>query len=73
MLDRHASRSVINKALESAGLDRAMLTDAMGFLPYASEAVLLETVARAIGDRHLGARIGQEFNYSTYGAYSQFV
>lgn len=73
LLDRHASRSVINKALESAGLDRAMLTDAMGFLPYASEAVLLETVARAIGDRHLGARIGQEFNYSTYGAYSQFV
>lgn len=31
LLDRHASRRVINKALQSAGLDRAMLSDATGF------------------------------------------
>jgi AraC-like DNA-binding protein len=73
LLGRHTSRRVIDKALRSAGLDRAMLTDATGFLPYAAEAVLLETVARAIGDRHLGARIGRDFEYSAYGAYSHFV
>jgi len=73
LLDRYASRSVINKGLRSAGLDRAMLSDTTGFIPYAAEAVLLENVARAINDRHLGARIGRDFNYSAYGAYSHFV
>lgn len=50
-----------------------MFKDFTRFLPYAAEAVLLEAVARAIGDRHLGARIGRDFEYSTYAAYSQFV
>jgi AraC-like DNA-binding protein len=73
LLGRYASRSVINKGLRSAGLDRAMLSDTTGFIPYAAEAVLLENVARAINDRHLGAKIGLDFNYSAYGAYSHFV
>ena len=73
LLGRHAPSRVIDKALQSANLERAMLTDAKGFLPYATEAVLLEAVARAIGARHLGARIGRDFEYSTYGAYSHFV
>jgi AraC-like DNA-binding protein len=73
LLDRYASRSVVNKGLRTAGLDRAMLSDTTGFIPYAAEAVLLEDVARAINDRHLGARIGREFDYSAYGAYSHFV
>jgi AraC-like DNA-binding protein len=50
-----------------------MLGGVSGFIPYAAEAVLIEAVARAIGDRHLGARIGREFDYSAYGAYSHFV
>lgn len=73
LIGRYAPRSVIDKALRSAGLDRAMLSGTTGFIPYASEAVLLETVARTIGDRHLGARIGRDFDYSAYGAYSHFV
>jgi AraC-like DNA-binding protein len=73
LLEQFSSRRIVDKALRSASLDRTMLTDATGFLPYASEAVLLEAVARAIGDRHLGARVGRVFNYSAYGAYSHFV
>jgi AraC-like DNA-binding protein len=73
LLSQYASRTVIDKALRSAGLERAMLSGTTGFLPYAVEAVLLENVARAINDRHLGARIGRDFNYSAYGAYSHFV
>lgn len=73
LLDQYASRSIVDKALLSTGLDRAKLTKVAGFVPYAVEAVLLETVARAIGDRHLGARIGRDFEYSSYGAYSHFV
>lgn len=73
LLGRHASRSIIDQALRSAGLDRAMLGGVSGFIPYAAEAVLIEAVARAIGDRHLGARIGRDFEYSAYGAFSSFV
>ncbi|WP_165971709.1 helix-turn-helix domain-containing protein [Meridianimarinicoccus aquatilis] len=73
LIGKYAPRSVIDKALRSAGLDRAMLSGTTGFISYASEAVLVETVARTIGDRHLGARIGRDFDYSAYGAFSHFV
>ncbi|PYG33188.1 helix-turn-helix protein [Pelagimonas varians] len=73
LLGRYASRSIIDKALLSAGLDRTILTGASGFIPYAAEAVLVESVARAINDRHLGARVGKDFEYSAYGAYSHYV
>ncbi|SFT80831.1 helix-turn-helix domain-containing protein [Sedimentitalea nanhaiensis] len=73
LLDRHASRAIVDRALRSVGLDRAMFSGSTGFLPYDSEAILFETVARAIGDRHLGARIGLEFDYAAYGAYAHYV
>jgi len=73
LLGRYASRSIIDKALLSAGLDRSILTGASGFIPYAAEAVVVESIARAINDRHLGARIGKDFDYSAYGAYSHYV
>ncbi|WP_193140841.1 AraC family transcriptional regulator [Meridianimarinicoccus sp. MJW13] len=73
LLDRFAGRLTVDRALRSAGLDRTMLDGVSGFIPYASEAVLVDSVARAIGDRHLGARLGQAFDYSTYGAFSHFV
>ena len=73
LLDRYASRSIVNKGLRTAGLDRVKLSEMTGFIPYAAEAVLLEAVARAISDRHLGAKIGRDFNYAAYGAYSHFV
>ena len=73
LLEGHAPRRIVEKALRSAGLDRAMLGGVSGFIPYAAEAVLIEAVARAIGDRHLGAKIGRDFDYSAYGAYSSFV
>lgn len=73
ILDGYAPRSTVNKALASAGLDRRMLDGVSGFFPYSAEAVLLESVARAVGDRHIGARVGRDFDYSAYGAYSAYV
>ena len=73
LLEQFSSWRIVDKALRTAGLDRAMLEGVSGFVPYAAEAVLVESVARAIGDRHLGARIGRDFEYATYGAYSHFV
>jgi len=73
LLDRRAPRRVVDKALRTAGLDRSMLNGAKGFIPYAAEAVLVESVARSLGERHLGAKLGAEFDYMTYGAYSVYV
>lgn len=73
LLDRFSHRRTVDKALETAGLNRKMFRGSKGFAPYAAEAVLIETVARAIGDRHLGAKIGRDFDYMTYGAYSTYV
>lgn len=73
LLEEFSSPHVVDKALRTAGLDRSMLEGVSGFIPYAAEAVLIESVARTINDRHLGARIGKNFQYSAYGAYAHFV
>lgn len=73
LLEQFSSRPIVDKALRTAGLDRAMFEGVSGFVPYAAEAILIESVARAINDRHLGARIGKHFQYLTYGAYAHFV
>ncbi|MEM0950114.1 MAG: helix-turn-helix domain-containing protein [Pseudomonadota bacterium] len=73
LLDGCAPRRVVDKALRTAELDRSMLNGAKGFIPYAAEAVLVESVARSLGERHLGAKLGAKFDYMTYGAYSVYV
>ena len=59
LLDRHASPAIVDAALKAINIDRTLQSVSSGFVPYAAEAALLETVARAIGDRHLGARVGR--------------
>jgi len=73
LMERYASRPQIDKGLRAAGINRASLDGRKGFVPYAAEAVLIETLARSVGDRHFGARIGGDFDYSAYGDYSSFV
>ncbi|WP_209506780.1 AraC family transcriptional regulator [Ruegeria sp. HKCCSP335] len=73
LLEDFAGASTVTDALQAAGLDRSVLSLKAGFAPYASEGILVETVARAMGDRLLGARIGRIFDYARYGAYSSFV
>lgn len=73
ILDRLAPRHVVDEAIHSAGYDRSILVSDRGFVSYGAEAVIVEHVARAIGDKHLGARLGELFDYSAYGAYSGFV
>ena len=73
LLDRHASPAIVDAALQDIGIDRTLQSVPSGFVPYAAEAALLETVARAIGDKYLGARLGWDFDYRRYGAYAEFV
>jgi AraC-like DNA-binding protein len=73
LLDRHAPPAIVDAALQAINIDRDLQSVSSGFVPYAAEAALLETVARAIGDRHLGARVGRDFDYRRYGAYAEFV
>lgn len=73
LLDGYAGPEIVTEALRSAGLDRAALALKSSYVPYAAEAILIEAVARAIGDRHLGARLGRDFDYSSYGAFAGYV
>ena len=73
LLDRFALTPIVDRALSEAGVSREALATGPGFVPYALEAVLLESVARAIGDRHLGARIGNVFDYDRYRACAGYV
>lgn len=73
ILDSFVPKHVVESALRTAGLDRKMLSEGTGFVSYAAEAVILESVARMISDRHLGARVGWAFDYLAYGAYANYV
>lgn len=73
ILDEFATPAVVNKALESVELSRAVLRGADGFIPYRLEASVLEHVARTLGDMHLGARVAPRFDYGAYAAYARYV
>jgi len=73
ILDRAASPALVDRALSAADLDRRIFEQTTGYLPYRLEAVVLEHVARALGDDHLGARLSGEFDYAAYAAYARYV
>lgn len=73
ILDALAPRRVVDRALREAEITRDLLYAQPGFLPYVTEAVLLESVARSLGERHLGALTGQAFNYDGFDAFAEYV
>ena len=73
LLDGAASPAVVDRGLRAAGLTRKMLHGRPGFLPYIVEAILVEHVARALGDPLLGARLGASYDYGAYDAYARYV
>lgn len=73
ILDRLASRTVVDRALRQADIDRSVLHAGPGFVPYAIEAVILESVARSLGERHIGAHLGRAFDYTAYRSYTDYV
>lgn len=73
LLDRVASPAIVDRALRNEGLNRNVLHQGAGFLPYRLEANVLEYVARAIGDQKIGDRLARQFDYSTYDAYARYV
>jgi AraC-like DNA-binding protein len=73
LLDRVATPAVVDRALRAAGLNRSVVEQGSGFVPYALEAIVVEQVARTLGDADLGARLAQEFDYAVYDAYARYV
>lgn len=73
VLDNAASPRIVDRALRSAGLERRMIKNSTGFIPYRLEAQIIEHVARSMGDRLLGARLSTKFDYGAYNAYSRYV
>lgn len=72
-LDALAHPSVIDRALRHAGLTREAIMAGPGFVPYQAEAAVVEFVARAMGERHLGALAGAAFDYGAFQGYSDYV
>jgi len=73
ILDGFATPRVVDRALRAAGLNRRFLGADPGFLPYAVETAVLESVARALGERRLGALVGQAWDYSSYRGYARYI
>lgn len=73
LLGRIATPAVVDRALRAAGLNRGVLDQGAGFIPYALEAIVVESVARAMGDRDLGARLARQFDYEVYDACARYV
>ena len=69
LLIRELSPVIVNRALRAAGISQKVLKEGPGFLLYGLQAIIVEYVARAIGDQQLGARIAQQFDCSANGAY----
>jgi len=73
LLDSVASAKVVDRALRAEGLNRNVLAQRGGYLPYDLEARMVERVARALGDATLGAHLSQRFDYAIYDAYARYV
>lgn len=73
VLDTIAPIRTVSRALDMAGVTRDLLRSDQGFLPYIIEAVVLEAVARSLGERSLGALVGQRFDYNCFAAFADYV
>ena len=63
----------VDWALRSIDVDRQLIAGPPVFLPLDSTARLTEALARRVGERHLGALIGQRSEYTDLSWYSDFV
>lgn len=73
ILDSIAPRHTVDRALRKAGINRDVFRSGPGFLPYVTEAIILESVARSLGERNLGALAGQKFDYTEFESFSKYV
>jgi AraC-like DNA-binding protein len=72
-MERVAGARLTDRALRQAGLSRTLLRSGPDFLPFATEAIFAETVARGAGERHLGMKVGEAFRYRELGWVSSYV
>jgi AraC-like DNA-binding protein len=63
----------VDEVLGAAGLDRAVVSQAEGFIPTAAFALMLEEAARASGDGCFGLHFGERFEPKDIGALTYVV
>lgn len=73
VLDTIAPRHIVDRALREADVNRDLLRSGPGFLPYVTEAVIVESVARSLGEKNLGALTGQKLDYAGFGSFAKYV
>ena len=73
ILDSIASRREVDWALGKVDINRRLIGGQPVFLPLDAEAKLAEALSRRLGERHLGALVGQRYDYSELSWYGEFV
>ena len=73
VLDKVAGPQIVDRSLRAAGMRRKVLRAGPGYVPYAIEAAFVEAVARALGERYLGVRLGLAFDYAAYRSYARYI
>lgn len=68
-----APRYLVDRALHDAEINRDLLRSGPSFIPYMVEARLVESLARSLGERSLGALVGQRFDYNGFQGFAKYV
>ena len=68
-----SSARVVERAFKSAGLSNDVLAGLPIFIPYAMQAIFVESAARQLGARHLGAILASQYGYRALGRFADYV
>jgi len=68
-----SSTRVVERAFKSAGLSNDILSGPPVFIPYAVQAIFVESAARQLGARHLGALLASRYGYRALGRFADYV
>jgi AraC-like DNA-binding protein len=73
IIERRAGWRTVERAFRAASLSLSVIEERQVYIPYASEATLIEHAAREIGDANLALHIGRAFPFSDLGVYGRYV
>ncbi|WP_163886949.1 MULTISPECIES: AraC family transcriptional regulator [Aliiruegeria] len=73
IIDGMIPQQDVDWAMRKVAINRRLIAGPPVFLPLQTEACFLESLARKTGERHLGAIIGQHYDYEELSWYSTYV
>lgn len=73
ILEEIGGHSVVSRAWDAVGLSQEAIEGRPVFIPYRLQADFLESAARQLGIRHMGALMGQRLEYPYLDIYADYV